>query len=171
MQWGYFKTKISSVTTFRWCIAHANSMCARGFITVQNLCPAWVTFMTTHFLYPKIKVSAWIFKDFSLLLKKGYLRQSFVKFLQQLNDYSENDLVLKFVDDFLASCYASLTTESSHFVWSIIRETLTNFNKIYFFGISMKSSICLWNLRIIWDGGLTDWGSWQRMTRSSMGWR
>ena len=99
--------------------------------------------MTTYFLYPKIKVSAWIFKDFSLLLKKGYLRQSFVKFLQQLNDYSENDLVLKLVDDFLASCYASLTTKSSHFVWSIIRETLTNFNKIYFFGISMKSSICI----------------------------
>jgi len=49
--------------------------------------------MTTHFLYPKIWVSAWIFKNFSSLLKKGYLRQPFVKFLQQLNDYSENDLV------------------------------------------------------------------------------
>jgi len=67
--------------------------------------------MTTYFRYPKIGVTAWIFKIFSLLLKKGYLRQSFVKFLQQVNDYSENDLVLKLVDDFLASCYASLTTK------------------------------------------------------------
>ena len=50
-------------------------------------------------------------------------------FLQKLNDYSENDLVLKLVDDFLASRYASLTTKSSNFgpeLW----ETLTNFKKI-----------------------------------------
>jgi len=39
------------------------------------------------------------------------LRQPPVKFLQQLNDYSENDLVLKLVGDFLASRYASLTTK------------------------------------------------------------
>ena len=58
-------------------------------------------------------------KIFSSLLKKGYLRQPFVKFLQQLNDYSENDLVSKLVDYFLDSRYASLTTKSSHFVWSI----------------------------------------------------
>ena len=44
------------------------------------------------------------------------LRQPPVKFLQQLNDYSENHFVLKLVDNFLASCYASLTTKSSHFV-------------------------------------------------------
>ena len=62
------------------------------------------------------------FADYiSSLLKKGYLRQPFVKSLQQLNDYRENDLVLKLVDDFLASHYASLTTKSSHFVWSITR--------------------------------------------------
>jgi len=30
-----------------------------------------------------------------------------------------NGLVLKIFDDFLASRYASLTTKSSHFVWSI----------------------------------------------------
>jgi len=83
--------------------------------------------MTTHFLYPKIGVSAWIFKNFSLLLKKRYLRQPYVKFLQQLNDYIENGLVLKFVDDFLASCYASLTTKSSHFVWSITSRSLNQF--------------------------------------------
>ena len=52
-------------------------------------------------------------------MKIRYFRQPSVKFLQQLNDYSENDLVLKSVDDFLASSYASLTTKSSHFVWSI----------------------------------------------------
>ena len=49
-------------------------------------------------------------------MKIRYLRQPLVKFLQQLNDYSENDLVFKLVDDFLASHYASLTTKSSHFV-------------------------------------------------------
>jgi len=47
------------------------------------------------------------------------LRQTSVQFLQQLNDYSENDLVSNLVDDFLASHYTSLTTKSSHFVWSI----------------------------------------------------
>ena len=112
--------------SFRWYIAHANSMCAHKVITVQNLCRAWVILMTTNFLHPKIQVSAWIFTNFSLLLKKGYLRQPFVKFAQQLNDYSENYLVLKLVDDFLASRYASLTTKSSHFVWSI---TLRNLNQ------------------------------------------
>jgi len=58
--------------------------------------------MSTDSLYPKIGVSAWIFKNFSSLLMRGYLRQPFVKFLQQINDYSENDFVLKFVDGFLA---------------------------------------------------------------------
>jgi len=47
------------------------------------------------------------------------LRHSLFKFLQQLNDYSENDLVVKLVDDSLVSCYASLTTKSSSFVWPI----------------------------------------------------
>ena len=79
------------------------------------------------FSFPKIGVSALILKHFSSLLKKGYLRQAFVKFLQQLNDYSENDLILKLVDDFLASYYASLTTKSSHYVWSI---TLRNLNQL-----------------------------------------
>jgi len=46
-----------------------------------------------------------------------------------LNDYSDNNLFLKLVDDFLASHY--------------------------FVGISMKSSTCLLNLRKILDGGLT----------------
>jgi len=41
-QWGYFKTKISSVRAFRWCIAHDNSMCACRVITIQNVCHAWV---------------------------------------------------------------------------------------------------------------------------------
>jgi len=83
--------------------------------------------MTTHFLYPKIGVSAWILKNFSSLLQKAYLRQPFVKFLQQLNDYSENDFVLKLVDNFVASCYASLTTKSSHFIWSITSRNLNQF--------------------------------------------
>jgi len=75
--------------------------------------------MTTYFLYPKIGVNSLIFKNFSSLLKKGYLTQPFVKFSEQLNDYSENDLVSKLVDDFLASRYTSLTTKSCHFIWSI----------------------------------------------------
>jgi len=33
--------------------------------------------------------------------KKGYLRQRFITFLQKLNDYSENDVVLQLVDGFL----------------------------------------------------------------------
>ena len=49
-------------------------------------------------------------------MKIRYVRQPLVKFLQQLNDCSEIDLVLKLADDFLANCYASLTTKSSHFV-------------------------------------------------------
>ena len=50
-------------------------------------------------------------------------------FLQKLNDYSENDLVLKLVDDFLASRYASLTTKSSNFVWSRTLRNLNQFQK------------------------------------------
>ena len=46
-------------------------------------------------------------------MTKRYLRQISVKFLQQLNDCSENDLVLKLVDDFLAGRYGS-----SSFVWA-----------------------------------------------------
>jgi len=36
-------------------------MCARQDITIQNLCHACVIVITTHFLYPKIGVSTWIF--------------------------------------------------------------------------------------------------------------
>jgi len=43
----------------------------------------------------------------------------FVKFLQQLHDYSDNDLVSK-LDYFLASRYVSLTTNSGHFVICMI---------------------------------------------------
>jgi len=58
--------------------------------------------MTAHFLYNKIRISTWIFWNF-------FHKPPF-KFLQQLYDYSENDLVLKFIDDFPVS-YASLTTK------------------------------------------------------------
>jgi len=108
---------------------HANSMCAHRVIPIQNLCHAWVILTTTHFLYPKIAVSAWTFLTFSSLSKKGYLRQPFVKFLQQLSESSENDLVLKLVDDFLGSHYASLTTKSNHFIWSITLQNLNQFLK------------------------------------------
>jgi len=60
-------------------------------------------------------------------VKIRYLRQPPVKFLQQLNDYSESDFILKLVDDFLASRYTSLTTKSSHFVWSITSRNLNQF--------------------------------------------
>jgi len=33
--------------------------------------------------------------NFSSLVKQGYLRQRFITFLQQLNDYSENDVILQ----------------------------------------------------------------------------
>jgi len=69
-------------------------------------------------------------------VKIRYFRQPFVKFLQQLKDYSENDFVLKLVDDFLAGRYASLTTKSSHFVWSI---TLVFWNQHEKFYLHMKS--------------------------------
>ena len=128
-QWGYFKTKISSVRAFRCCVAHANSMCARRDITIQNLCHTWVILMTTHFFYPNIGVSALIFWKFSSQVKIRYLRQPPVKFLQQLKDYSENDLVLKIVDDLLAIRYASLTTKSSYFVWSMTSWNLNQFQK------------------------------------------
>jgi len=31
---GYFETTISSMRAFRWCIAHANSMCAHRVTTI-----------------------------------------------------------------------------------------------------------------------------------------
>jgi len=61
-----------------------------------------------------------------------YLKQPPVMFLQQLNDYSWNDVVSKLVDDFLASRYASMTTKSSHFVWSITSRNLNHFFLISF---------------------------------------
>ena len=121
----------------RWCIAHTNSMCARRVITIQNLRHTWVILMTTHFLCSKIGASTCIFWNISLQVKLRDLRQPLVKFLQQLNDYSWNDLVLKLVDDFLASHYASLTTESSHYVWSITSWNLNRF----------KKKIVFWNQR------------------------
>jgi len=41
------------------------------------------------------------FWNFSSQVKIRYLRQLLVKFSQQLNDYNENGLVLKLVDDFI----------------------------------------------------------------------
>jgi len=69
------------------------------------------------------------FLYFSSQVKIRYLRQPFFKFSQQLNDYSENDLVLKLVDDFLASHYSSPATRSSYFVWSITSRNLKKFQK------------------------------------------
>ena len=114
---------------FRWCSAHANSMCACWVITIQNFSHTWVILMTIHFLYLKIGANAWIFWKFSLKVKLRYLRQPLVKFLQQLNEYSKNGLVLKLIDDFLASRYASLTTKSSHFLWFITSWYLNQFQK------------------------------------------
>jgi len=57
------------------------------------------------------------------------MRQLLFKFLQQLNGYCEIDLVLKLVDDFLASHYASLTTKSSNFIWSNTSQNLNRFPK------------------------------------------
>jgi len=68
-------------------------------------------------------------------VKITHLRQSLVKFLQQLNECSENYLVLKLVDDLLASYYASLTTKSSNFLLSI---TLQNLNQL-------KNDLVCWN--------------------------
>ena len=62
-----------------------------------------------HFLYPKIRVSTWIFCNFSSQVNIRHLRQALFMFLQQLNDYTKNDLVLQLLHDFLVSFYASLT--------------------------------------------------------------
>jgi len=70
--------------------------------------------MTTPFLYPNIGVNAQIFRKLFLQVKKRYVKQPLVKFLQQVNEYSENDFVSKLLDNFLASRFASLTTKSSH---------------------------------------------------------
>ena len=78
------------------------------------------------FFTPKLGYAHGFLRNFSSLLKKGYSRQPFVKLLQQLNDYSENDLVLNLVDYFLASRYAS---KSSHFVRSITSQNLNQFLK------------------------------------------
>ena len=79
-------------------------------------------------------------------VKKRYLWQPFVKFLQQLNDYSENDLVLMLGDDFLASHYASLTTKNNHFVWSITLQNLNQFQtKLVFWNqVRGKSEMVGW---------------------------
>jgi len=79
---------------------------------------------------------------------KRYLRQTLFKFLQQLNDYNENALVLKSVDDVLASHYASLTIKSSHFVWSITLQNLNQFQQnFFFFGISIKKVLSAYEIR------------------------
>jgi len=69
------------------------------------------------------------FLKFFSQVKIRYLRQPLLKFLQQLNDYSEFDLVFKLAVDFLVSRYTSLTTKSSHFVWSITAWNLHRFKK------------------------------------------
>ena len=143
-------------------------------IKLFSLCHAWVILITNHFLNHKIRVSAWIFWNFSSQLKIRYLRQLCFKFLQ-LNDFIGNDLVLKLVDNFLASRHTSLTTKSSDFVWSITWQNLNQFQKNLFVGISMKSFICLLNLRKISDGGFTFpffWFVWHGMALwwSSGGW-
>jgi len=48
---------------------------------------------------------------------------------QHLRFHSENDLILKLVDDFLVSRYASLTTISSHFEWFVTLQNLNQFQK------------------------------------------
>jgi len=78
------------------------------------------------FSLPKIRISTWIFRNFSSQVKIRYWRQPLVKFLQQLNEYSKNELVLNLIDDFLTNYYTSQTTKSSHFVSSI---TSQNFNQ------------------------------------------
>ena len=99
----------------------------------------WICFFMQHTKQhvqnPKIGVITWIFWNFSSQLKIRYLRQSLVEFLQQLNECSKNELILKLTDDFLASCYTSLTTKSSHLVWSI---TSWNLNQL-------KKKIVCWN--------------------------
>ena len=81
--------------------------------------------MTTHFWGKCMDFLKFLFTSEEKILE----RQPLVKFLQHLNDYSENDLVLKLVDDFLASRYASLTTKSSNFVWSRTLRNLNQFQK------------------------------------------
>jgi len=106
------------------------------------------------FSLPQKWVSAWIFWNFSSQIKNGIFETSSFQVFTTINDYSGNDLVLKLVDDFHVSHYASLTRKSSRFVGSITLRNLNQFKK-KLVGSSMKCSICLLNLRKYWDGGLT----------------
>jgi len=87
-QWGYFKTKMSSVRAFSRYISHADSICARQVITIENLCHAfeWLWWLPIFFT-PKLGLAHGFLK-ISLQVKIRYLRQPLVKFLQQLNDYN-----------------------------------------------------------------------------------
>jgi len=57
------------------------------------------------------------------------LETTFCLVFTTINDYSENDLVLKLADDFLASHYASLTTKNNNFVWFTTLQNLNQFQK------------------------------------------
>jgi len=64
-QWGYFETKMSSVGAFSRCIAHADSMCARQVITIENLCHAFEWFWWLPiFFTPKLGLAHGFFKIF-----------------------------------------------------------------------------------------------------------
>jgi len=70
------------------------------------------------------------FWKFFFTSENKILNTTFFKFLQQINDYSKNDLVLQLVDDIPASCCTSLTTKSSQITWSITLRNLSQFEKL-----------------------------------------
>jgi len=124
------------------------SRCA-WVITIQNLYPAWVILMTTHFLYPKIGVSAWIFWNFSSQVKIRYLRHSFLKFL----------LIIFLLVIMLH------WPQKVVILWFITLQSLNQFqNNLTFLNQHEKYELLILNLRKIWDGGLTGWDSWHGMT-------
>ena len=82
----------------------------------------------------------------------------------------KNDLILKLVDNILASRYASLTTKSSYFVWSITLQNLNPFCFLFFF-LDQHEKFCLLikfeeNLRW-WVDFSFFWFIWHGMTHLS----
>jgi len=114
--------------------------------------------------------SAWIFWKFSSQVKIKSLRQPPVKFLQQFKWLQWEWFSFKVSRWFLASPYASLTTKSSHFVWSITSQNLNQFQKISSLESARKAlSACeIWGKsRVVGWLFQVSWFIWHRMTQKS----
>jgi len=124
-------------------------------ITIQNLCHAWAILMAAHFLHQnwgkRMDFLIFIFPSEDKILEPSSFQVFTTIKWWQWKWFIICKMIyffLKIVDEFLASCYASLLTKCSYFAWSITSQNL-NLKKSLFVGNSMKSSICLLNLKKI----------------------